>query len=68
MTTTNHAADAETFALVLFALRASRLPAAGLIKSYSGEDVSDDGKVSRVFVRSTGFAVNGLISWTETIA
>lgn len=68
MATTNHTADAETFASVLSSLRASCLPVAGLIKSWVGEDVSDDGKVSRVFVRSTGFAVNGLISWTETVA
>ena len=68
MTSTNHTADADTFASVLSALRASRLPVAGLIKSWVGEDVSDDGKIYRVFVRSTGAAVNGLISWTETVA
>jgi len=66
MTTTNHTADADTFAAVLSSLRASRLPVAGLIKSWVGEDVSDDGKISRVFVRSTGTVINGLISWQET--
>jgi len=65
-TTTNHIADAETFSSALIALRAVRMPIAGLIKSWIGESVDDNGKVSRVIVRSTGFAVNGLVSWVES--
>ena len=68
MNFTKHSADAETFASVLVSFSARSIPAAGMIKSWIGEIVSDDGKIARVFVRSTGVEVNGLVSWTETIA
>ena len=39
----------------------------GLVRTWLGSHIGDDGVTRQMFIRATGYAVDGVVRWTETV-